>query len=465
MQIAIIYQSNDLTMNRKQFIESKGATCDNWNWSWSFINEADRFVVFGSWDRYDDGEQALIFSTDWENYNGRKSSGYKQSREHLRLLEDEGYKLKTFTMIYSEEKQDEAGEGPATISDFTPVLIDKELIRRGNNWFAVTSSNPDTNIWTDSELDACVRTYLWMLKAETDGLKPIKSKIRKALLAGPLSHRSDGSIEYRFQNISSVLKERRETWIDGYKPAENVGSSTTKKISDLIDAYHQHRHARRLNWLVKALPQEAVSDAVTSLISGSKFEYAESTDYDLVYHGYPLPPKKVIGYASKNYFGASLYSENFNGGANTACFNKLKESGFVIGEKNHDEAIDPESFDFREKVEALKSSSPSKPPKGNKRPNKRSQITVVTERDTKVVAFVEKRAKGVCELCGNPAPFVRSKDNTPFLEVHHIIPLSEDGPDTVDNAAALCPNCHRACHYGNEASLLRASLLQKITNS
>lgn len=28
------------------------------------------------------------------------------------------------------------------------------------------------------------------------------------------------------------------------------------------------------------------------------------------------------------------------------------------------------------------------------------------------------------------------------VEIHHIIPQEEDGPDTEDNAASLCPNCH-----------------------
>ncbi len=28
------------------------------------------------------------------------------------------------------------------------------------------------------------------------------------------------------------------------------------------------------------------------------------------------------------------------------------------------------------------------------------------------------------------------------IEVHHIIPESEGGPDTLDNAAPLCPTCH-----------------------
>ncbi len=34
-------------MSRKQFIESLGATCANWNGSWSFINESKKEINFG----------------------------------------------------------------------------------------------------------------------------------------------------------------------------------------------------------------------------------------------------------------------------------------------------------------------------------------------------------------------------------------------------------------------------------
>jgi len=30
----------------------------------------------------------------------------------------------------------------------------------------------------------------------------------------------------------------------------------------------------------------------------------------------------------------------------------------------------------------------------------------------------------------------------PFVEVHHIVPQSEGGPDTISNAATLCSSCH-----------------------
>lgn len=52
-----------------------------------------------------------------------------------------------------------------------------------------------------------------------------------------------------------------------------------------------------------------------------------------------------------------------------------------------------------------------------------------------------------CGRCGREAPF-KKRDGTPYLEVHHVQPLAEGGDDTVANAIALCPNCHRELHYG-----------------
>lgn len=69
-------------------------------------------------------------------------------------------------------------------------------------------------------------------------------------------------------------------------------------------------------------------------------------------------------------------------------------------------------------------------------------------RNPDVVAEVLLRAKGHCEVCGNPAPFIRRSDNSPYLEVHHTTPLALGGKDTVEEALALCPNCHRKAHYG-----------------
>jgi predicted HNH restriction endonuclease len=70
------------------------------------------------------------------------------------------------------------------------------------------------------------------------------------------------------------------------------------------------------------------------------------------------------------------------------------------------------------------------------------------DRNPDVVAEVLSQASGKCQRCGCPAPFIRKSDSSPYLEVHHKISLASGGEDTVANAIALCPNCHREVHYG-----------------
>lgn len=75
------------------------------------------------------------------------------------------------------------------------------------------------------------------------------------------------------------------------------------------------------------------------------------------------------------------------------------------------------------------------------------KVAVYT-RNPDVVAEVLHRANGNCEECGKAAPFLRSSNGTPYLEVHHRQQLSDGGDDTIENAVALCPNCHRKQHFG-----------------
>lgn len=79
----------------------------------------------------------MIFSEDWRvNKRDRKSKGYDQSREHIRLIEEDGYRLMTFPMQYSEGE-----DGTPKIESITPELAEKTLTRVGKSWYA---SDPST---------------------------------------------------------------------------------------------------------------------------------------------------------------------------------------------------------------------------------------------------------------------------------------------------------------------------------
>lgn len=84
------------------------------------------------------------------------------------------------------------------------------------------------------------------------------------------------------------------------------------------------------------------------------------------------------------------------------------------------------------------------------KPSKTVTSQTIFNRNPYVVAEVLDRANGFCERCNSKAPFLRDNDRTPYLEVHHIISLSDNGDDTVENTIALCPNCHRHAHYGKK---------------
>ncbi|RYH27465.1 MAG: HNH endonuclease [Alcaligenaceae bacterium] len=81
-------------------------------------------------------------------------------------------------------------------------------------------------------------------------------------------------------------------------------------------------------------------------------------------------------------------------------------------------------------------------------PSSRTVTAVVFDRNPDVIAEVLSRAGGVCEGCKRPAPFARVRTGEPYLEVHHRLRLADGNEDSVSNAIALCPNCHRCAHYG-----------------
>ncbi|QCX28487.1 DUF3883 domain-containing protein [Nocardioides jishulii] len=84
--------------------------------------------------------------------------------------------------------------------------------------------------WTREEVSLTVDAYLSMLRHELDGRAYSKAEHRRELKRHLT--RSDGSIEYKFQNISAVLMEMGGVPIPGYKPAVNVQNLLREVVAE-----------------------------------------------------------------------------------------------------------------------------------------------------------------------------------------------------------------------------------------
>lgn len=95
-------------------------------------------------------------------------------------------------------------------------------------------------------------------------------------------------------------------------------------------------------------------------------------------------------------------------------------------------------------------------------PQKKTTTSSEFVRSREIVEKAKRRSKYICDYpkCGWKG-FIKQKGGQ-FIEVHHIIPLSEKGTDTMNNVAALCPECHRKQHYSENKINLRSKLIVEI---
>ncbi|MCB2380438.1 HNH endonuclease [Hymenobacter sp. BT635] len=110
---------------------------------------------------------------------------------------------------------------------------------------------------------------------------------------------------------------------------------------------------------------------------------------------------------------------------------------------------------------ALVGRGPKGIPTGDANPKRVAGEVVQFVRSPQVVAWVLEAAAGDCESCSLPAPFIKA-GGVPYLEVHHVRWLSQGGSDTVTNAVALCPNCHRRFHHGADAEALAKHIIARV---
>jgi 5-methylcytosine-specific restriction protein A len=142
---------------------------------------------------------------------------------------------------------------------------------------------------------------------------------------------------------------------------------------------------------------------------------------------------------------------------------RIKQMLVRLGHINHTEYAPTADLDeLNEKVIRLRKHVVQGTPRGNLYPQSVESISKSFVRDPLVKAFVLNQADGICEGCGQVAPF-RTVSGDPYLEVHHVLPLALGGTDTASNAVALCPNCHRRAHFSSDRDDFIASLYKSIS--
>lgn len=90
-----------------------------------------------------------------------------------------------------------------------------------------------------------------------------------------------------------------------------------------------------------------------------------------------------------------------------------------------------------------------------------SQSGRTYRRSAVVKKFARREAAGVCQGCGEDAPF-EDENGEPYLEVHHLYRRSDGGADDPDNVIALCPNCHRRVHHGRDGDEFNRGLIEQV---
>ena len=86
--------------------------------------------------------------------------------------------------------------------------------------------------------------------------------------------------------------------------------------------------------------------------------------------------------------------------------------------------------------------------------------------------MLSKKADYKCEGNFQHETFLSKRTGKQFMEGHHLIPVGFQidiwnkygvNVDCVENIVSLCPNCHRAIHYGND--LIKSELINKLFNA
>ena len=95
-------------------------------------------------------------------------------------------------------------------------------------------------------------------------------------------------------------------------------------------------------------------------------------------------------------------------------------------------------------------------------PDRRETQSMVFERNPWVRKFARLRSDGHCEMPDCDYVGFEKPDGTPYIEVHHIQSMADQGDDVIENVAAICPDHHAQAHNGKDSEEIQSQLLAAI---
>jgi hypothetical protein len=125
------------------------------------------------------------------------------------------------------------GEAPGQ-ANFVLRKLGFTVVRKGE-----PEQEPETTKdWSEQEVRLIIADYFAMLETEMQGASYRKSDHRKALIP-LLAVRSEGSVEFKHQNISAVLVEMGLPYVEGYKPRGNYQGLLATEVERFLDEHPQ----------------------------------------------------------------------------------------------------------------------------------------------------------------------------------------------------------------------------------
>ena len=156
--------------------------------------------------------------------------------------------------------------------------------------------------WNDEELEAAVAVYLKMQDLDASNIKFSKLPFYR-YLREILPHRTQESIEYRMLNISAVVDSLGGKFVNGLKPAKNVGTNVAARIKALL------QKQMKINDVIRKAIKEAIKKTEDVFVS----EKIESYKYEKT-------PLQIICFGAPG-TGKSKYIDDIT----LACVNNDKE--------------------------------------------------------------------------------------------------------------------------------------------